>query len=110
MALKFEKTPGEIWMERLSAVFFSLVVIVGHVVAFFLIVSKTPRIAAAILSIGQCYVAWQGVSRVATGERFTIRFTMSPGQLRELLDVAFSCVLLVNMALFLNVVLNWPVP
>jgi hypothetical protein len=109
VALKFEKTPGEIWLERLKAGFYSFLLIVGHSLLFFTAVSRLARALAIVVSVGQCYLVWQGISKITTGERFAVRFTASPGQLRELFDVTFSCVFLVNAALFLYVILNWPV-
>ena len=101
MALKFGKTEGEIWMERLTAGLIAGVVLLAHFVVFALLTYKVDKRLAASISPFLCWFVWQSVSKVTTGAGFSVRCLTEDKTAREVWDIMFTTCLLVNCAIYL---------
>jgi hypothetical protein len=107
VALKFGKTEGEIWTERLVAAGLTLLILFLHSALFFTVVSKWPRGPAACACVLQTWIAWQGVSKTVTGGLFRPRlYPENAGSARDVCDVVVTCLFLVNLAFFLFIALD----
>jgi hypothetical protein len=101
VALKFGKTTGEIWMERLAKAFLSGLVLFAHALVFVMFVAKSGPSIGLPLSVALCILAWQGVCRVVTGGLFRFRLVVSnTGNACEMFDVVFTVIAILNTALF----------
>lgn len=107
MALKFGKSEGEVWMERLSAGLIAGVVLLAHAIVFALLVYKTDRRLAAALAPFLCWFVWQSISQTTTGARYAFRFLTEDRTAREVFDIAFTSCSLLNCAFFLYFALGW---
>lgn len=101
MALKFGKSEGEIWMERLTAGLTAGVILLVHCVVFVLLTYKADRRVAAALSPVLCWFVWQSVSKVTTEGGFSVRFLTDDKTAREVWDILFTACALINSAVFL---------
>lgn len=101
VAVKFGKTEGEIWMERLTAGLIAGVILSAHFLVFIGLTYKADRRLAASLAPFLCWFVWQAVSRVATGAAFCPRFLTEDRTAREVFDILFTTCMLVNCAVYL---------
>lgn len=101
MALKFGKTEGEIWMERLTAGLIAGVILLAHCTLFIFLTYRTDRRLAAALAPLLCWLVWQAVSKVCTSAGFSVRFLTDDKTAREVWDILFTACLLVNTTLYL---------
>ena len=101
VALKFGKSEGEIWMERLTAGLIAGVILLAHCVTFIFLTHKTEKRLAAALSPFLCWFVWQSVSRVTTSGAFSVRFLTDDRTAREVWDILFTACAFVNCVLFL---------
>lgn len=107
MALKFGKTAGEIWAERFKAAFLTFGLLILDIVAMRGVVRlKQPAIGVALVIV-LCYCVWQLISKVTTDDWFSIRVVLSVKTSRELFDDLFTCFLLINLATFIYVVVQF---
>jgi hypothetical protein len=107
VALKFGKSEGEIWMERLTAGLIGGVMLLAHVVVFCLLVYKADRRLAAALAPFLCWFVWQSVSRTTTGGGYSFRFLTEDRSAREVYDITFTSCSLLNLAFFWYFALGW---
>lgn len=106
VALKFGKTEGEIWMERLTAGLTAGVILLAHAVLFVFLTYKTDKRLAAALSPVLCWFVWQSVSKVTTDGGFSVRFLTDDKTAREVWDILFTACAFINCALCLYFALN----
>lgn len=107
MALKFGKTPGEVWMERFTAFVASGALLVGHFVLFFSISRwGDKRVAGAVAPV-LCLLVWQFVSRIWTGKWAGYRFLTEDRTAREVVDIALTCAVLLNIIFCETYLFGW---
>ena len=107
MALKFGKSEGEIWMERLTAGLISGVILLAHAVGYLTLNHKASHNLAAALAPFWCWFVWQAVSRTATGAGFSLRWFTEDKTAREIWDIIFTCCFVLNTAIFLYFALGF---
>lgn len=107
MALKFGKTEGEIWMERLTAGLISGVILVAHLVIFALLAKNVDHKLDAVLAPLLCWIAWQSISKAATGAAFSVRFLTDEKTAREVYDISFTSLCFLNVCFFWYFVFGW---
>src|SRR4051794_8074788 len=96
MALKFGKTPGEIWMERFTAALACGAILLGHATLFLLIARHAPRNVAGITALVETALAWQAVARAWMGSWFHLRLVLDDRSAREVLEIGFTSAFLIN--------------
>ena len=101
-----DKTIIQIWMERFWKVVFMIVATLAYLSLFGWVMVPNREIGIAA-SPFVAILYWRLISRITTGEQFSLQIKISPENLTEVYNVLFTVLCSLNLIVFIYHLLTW---
>jgi hypothetical protein len=101
-----DRTIIQIWTARFWNIVFMLVSTMAYLIFFGRVMVPNREIGIAISPI-IAILYWRLISKLSTGEQFSLQIKLSPSDLQEVYNVLFTVLYSINLIVFGYHLLTW---